>query len=155
MNDIQTILGGSFFFQMTVCATFIAVVLNSLDQNLQNMSFDVVINLFCLLLEIQLNLISCHYAHSVTTHSNEIAEMVYKTSWYCLPIEQQQAIRSTIRSAHEPFYFHGYQIFTCSMETFLKVNLLKILLIFINFFHLKVFLLILAHKNFVFILFID
>lgn len=122
MGDIQTILAGSFFFQMTVCAGFIAVVLSSLNQDLKNISFDIVINLFCLLLEIQLNYMSCNYANSVTEHSFNVGDIIYDSFWYRLPIKQQKAIQFTIQRAQEPFYFKGYKIFICSMETFLKVH---------------------------------
>lgn len=122
MNNTQTILAGSFFFQMMVCAVFIAFVLSSLDENLQNISFEVVINLFSLLLELLLNYFSCAYAHSVTSHAVEIAEVAYMSNWYRLSMEQQKIVQFIIIRAQKPFYLKGYKIFICSMETFLAVS---------------------------------
>lgn len=121
MDNIQTILAGSFFFQVVICAIFIAAILSSIDQNLQHLTYDVVINLFCLALEILLNYASCNYAQTVTTHSFEVANVFYESLWYRLPTDQQKTMRITIRRAQKPFYFRGYKIFTCSMETFLTV----------------------------------
>lgn len=125
MDNIQRILSGSFFFQMTVCAVFIAVVLSALDENLKKITFDVVINLFCLLLELQLNFFSSAYATAVTTNAAEIGDIIYTSEWYRLSIEQQKIVRFIIYRAEEPFHLKGYKIFTCSMETFQAVNIFK------------------------------
>lgn len=122
MDNVQRILSGSFFFQMTVCAAFIAIVLSSIDENVRQITFEMVINIFCLLLELQLNFFSCAYATSVTTHANEIGEIVYNSEWYRLSIEQQKMAQFIIYRTEEPFYMKGYKIFTCSMETFQAVN---------------------------------
>lgn len=123
MANIQTIFSGAFFFQIVICAIFIAIILSSLDQNLQNMTYEFVINLFCLLLEIQLNFISCHYAQTVTTQSFEIADVIYNSFWYRMPIREQKMIQMTIHLSQKPVHLKGYKIFTCSMETFLTVRL--------------------------------
>lgn len=125
MENIQRILSGSFFFQMTVCAVFIAIVLSALDDNLKKITFDVVINLFCLLLELQLNFFSCAYATAVTTNAADIGDIIYTSEWYRLSIEQQKIVQFIIYRTEEPFYLKGYKIFTCSMETFQAVNLFK------------------------------
>lgn len=121
MNNTQTILAGSLFFQMMICAVFIAFILSSLNDNLQNIQFEMVINLFSLLLELLLNYFSCAYAHSVTSHAMEVAETTYMSGWYRLPVAQQKIVQFMIFRAQEPFYLKGYQIFTCSMETFAAV----------------------------------
>lgn len=122
MENIQIIFSGAFFFQIVVCAIFIATILSSLDQNLQNMSYEFVININCLVLEILLNYISCSYAQSVTSNAFEVADVIYDTLWYQLPMKQQKMICMTIRLAQKPVYLQGYKIFTCSMETFLTVS---------------------------------
>lgn len=121
MDNIQAISAGSFFFQLVICAIFIATTLSSIDQNLQHINYDVVINFFCLFLQILLNFATCKYAQSVTTRSLEVAEMVYDSLWYRLPCSQQQIIALIIGRAQKPFYFRGYRIFTCSLDTFLTV----------------------------------
>lgn len=121
MKNIQIIFSGAFFFQIVVCAIFIAIILSSLDQNLQNITYEFVINWICLLLEILLNYISCFYAQMVTSRSFEIADAAYNSLWYRLPIEQQKMIAMTIRLAQKPVYLKGYTMFTCSMDTFLTV----------------------------------
>lgn len=123
MANLQRIFSGSFFFQIIVCAAFIAIELSSLNENLQNFSFGVVINLFCLVLELQLNFFSCMYATSVTTNAAEIGEIVYTAAWHRLPIDQQKLIQFIIYRAEEPFFLKGYKIFPCSMETFQAVNI--------------------------------
>lgn len=122
MHNIQIIFSGAFFFQIVVCAIFIAIILSSLDQNLQNLTYEFVINLFCLELELLLNYVSCYYAQSVTTKSYEIADLFYNTSWYELSIEQQKMIGLTIQLGQKPVYLKGYDIFICCMETFLTVT---------------------------------
>lgn len=122
MDNIQTILAGAFFFQLVICAIFIAFILSSIDQNLQNISYDVVISLFSLSLQILLNFATCKCAQSVQSRSLEVAEMVYDSLWYRLPCSQQKMIAFIIERAQKPFYFRGYQIFTCSLHTFLTVR---------------------------------
>lgn len=114
-------MAGSFFFQMVVCAGFLAFVLLSLDQNIKSLTFDVVININCLFLEILLNFSSCNHAQTLTTRSFQVAEDFYNILWYELPCNQQKMIAMTIQRAQKPFYLHGYKMFTCSMETFLAV----------------------------------
>lgn len=122
MNNIQTIWAGSFFFQLAICAIFIATILSSIDQNLQHINYDVAINFFCLFLQILLNFTTCKYAQSVTSESLKVSEMVYDSLWYRLPCIQQKMIAFIIEQAQKPFYFRGYLIFTCSLDTFLTVN---------------------------------
>lgn len=122
MDNIQTISAGSFFFQLVICAIFIATILSSIDQNLQHINYDVVINLFCLSLQVLLNFATCKSAQSVTSRSMEVAEMVYDSLWYRLPCSQQKIIAFIIERAQKPFYFRGYRIFTCSLNTFLTVH---------------------------------
>lgn len=80
-----------------------------------------VTNLFSLLLEIMLNYISCSHAQRLTDRSFEVTQYIYNTFWYRLPCDQQKIVKMIIHRAQIPFYFHGYQIFTCSMATFLTV----------------------------------
>lgn len=121
MDNIQTISAGSFFFQLFICAIFIAIILTSIDQNLQHINYDVVINFFCLFLQILLNFVTCKYAQSVTSRSLEVVQIVYDSLWYRLPCNQQKMIAFIIKRAQKPFYFRGYRIFTCSLDTFLTV----------------------------------
>lgn len=120
-KNLQTILAGSLFFQMLVCAVFLAFIWLSIDQNGQTITSDVVINIFCLLLELQLNFTSCSYAQSLTNRFSDVAEDFYDISWYRLPCNQQKLIAMTIHEAQQPFYLKGYKLFTCSMETLLAV----------------------------------
>lgn len=122
MDNIQIISTGSFFFQFVIFAIFIAIILSSIDQNLQHINYDVVINLFCLCLQILLNFTTCKYAQSVSSRSLEVAEIVYGSLWYRLPCSQQKIIAFIIERAQKPFYFRGYQIFTCTLDTFLMVH---------------------------------
>lgn len=115
------ILGGSIFFQMVFCATFMAVILFSLDHNLKVITYDVVINFFCLLLELLLNYTSSNHAQSLTDRSFKVAEDFYNIFWYVLPCDQQKIVQMTIHRSQVPFYLQGYKMFTCSMETFLTV----------------------------------
>lgn len=121
-GNLQTILAGSFFFQMAACAGFLAFMLLSLDQNMKTLTFDVVINFFCTILQIVLNFSSCNHAQTITDRSFEVAEDFYNILWYKLPCEQWKMIKMVIQRAQKPFYLRGYKIFTCSMETFLTVR---------------------------------
>lgn len=125
--DLQTILAGSFFFQMVVCAIFLAIILLSIEQNRQGITNDVIINFFCLLLEILLNFTSCSYAQTLTTRSLEVADDFYNVFWYKLPCDQQLMILQAVQQAQQPFYLQGYKMFTCSMETFLAVMKIQFL----------------------------
>lgn len=125
-ENLQVIFGGSIFFQMVFCATFMAVILLSLDYNLTSITFDVVINLFSLLLELLLNYTSSNHAQSLTDRSLQVGENFYNIFWYVLPCNQQKVVQFTIHRAQIPFYIHGYKMFTCSMETFLTVGMIKI-----------------------------
>lgn len=106
---------------MLVCAVFLAFMMLSIDGNREGITSDVVINLFCLLLEIMLNYTSCKYAHALTNRYFEVAGDFYNILWYKLPFNQQKMVAMTIHRAQIPFHLKGYNLFTCNMETFLAV----------------------------------
>lgn len=120
-DDLQTVMAGSFFFQMVVCAAFLAVALLSIEMNHESIASDVFVNLFSLFLQIYLNYTSCSYAQTITTRSAQVANDFYSILWYKLPCDQQRMIGKAIHQSQQPFNLQGYKMFTCNMETFLAV----------------------------------
>lgn len=99
-----------------------------LFQNIKEYTFDVLLALNVLFLQTVFNFIICYSADIVTSASLNVADTLYNVDWFEFPVKEQQMISFMIRRAQIPFYFRGNDSITCSMQTFLRVNVVNSIL---------------------------
>lgn len=125
LNSIRTIMSGPLFFTLSSCIVYIAIEFLALDETFRRQDFDttLLVTVNALLITIAMVYILSFYSEKLTTHSYEIAHMVYvDLLWYKLTAAQQKPLVLSICRANKYFRLVGYGIFYCSMETFLKVR---------------------------------
>lgn len=118
MDQMEVLLSGPLFFLLIVFAGFIAFTLLSLDQGVQDLSFEIVLSLNCMFTQLLVNFIFSSYANNLTLCSVGIADIAYSSNWYELPLNQRNLILFVIQRSQKIFFLNGYHMFNCSMETF-------------------------------------
>lgn len=122
MNIVQNLMGAPIFFQLLFFTGFIAFGLLSLDQGVQDLSFEIVQSLNCLLVQLYLNFTFCYHADNMARRTSSIANIVYHSYWYMIPPEQSRILILIMRRAQVPFVLNGFQLFNCSLPSFQSVS---------------------------------
>lgn len=123
MSRIEKLLSGPLFFLYLDFVIFIAFGLLSLDQGVQDLSFEIVLSMDCLLTQILLTFIFSSYADNLTLCSSNVANSAYGSLWYKLPLSQRSLNLMIIRRSQRTFYLNGFKMFFCSMQTFQEVKI--------------------------------
>lgn len=66
--------------------------------------------------------IFCYYGNMVTWECNSIPISAYETLWYLYPIHLQKHIILILQRSQRPFYFTGFEMTTCSLQSFTNVS---------------------------------
>lgn len=122
MNNIRILFSAPLFIQFIVFVALIAITLLWFDQNVHAMGIDILFAINCLFSESLLNYISCRYGGDVTECFSNIACIAYDSNWYRLSSNEQHFVGLIIQRAQIEFTLTGFEIVTCSMETFLAVR---------------------------------
>lgn len=123
MNIVQNLMGAPIFFQLLFFTAFIAFGLLSLDQGVQDFSFEIVQSLNCLLVQLWLNFTFCQNADNMARRTASIANIIYNSYWYMFSIEHSRMVTLIImRRAQVPFVLNGFQLFNCSLPSFQNVR---------------------------------
>lgn len=77
MNIMQNLMGEPIFFQLLLFTGFIAFGLVSLDQGVQDSSFEIVQCMNCLLVQLYSSFTFCYHADNMTRRTSSIASIVY------------------------------------------------------------------------------
>lgn len=78
--------------------------------------------LFASLLAIGSILPYCYYASQMIFKLQQMADITYETDWYRWPIHLQKNIQPMIRHSQKVRTVHGYGLFRCNLEAFMKVK---------------------------------
>lgn len=122
MDIVQKLMGAPIFFQLLLFTGFIAFGLLSLDQGVQDLSFEIVQSMSCLLVQLYLNFRFCYHADNMARRTSSIANIVYNSHWYLIPVEQSRMLALIMRRAQVPFVLNGFQLFHCSLQSFQSVS---------------------------------
>lgn len=76
---------------------------------------------------LSINFILSYFITTLTTNGHLIGDIAYDSLWYQLPHDEQFIVQMIIRRAQTPFTLIGLGVFTCSLETFLRVIFLILL----------------------------
>lgn len=64
----------------------------------------------------------CYYGNRSTNDYAKMANYLYTSNWYQLPIELQKYFKMMIANAQRPLFYHGFRIVQLNLETYLKVK---------------------------------
>lgn len=84
-------------------------------------SLAMVLNVNALLNQILFNYVTCNYSTNVLGKMSEIADIVFDAHWFTFPVDHQKLFPLVIQHTQKQTRLSGYQIITCSRETFLSV----------------------------------
>lgn len=123
-NNIQMIMSGPLFIELSSCIISIVLELLAIDSMIQKKHIEATFATDAGTLSIHICMVSilCFYAEKFTTQSFDVINTVYSDLlWYKLPMEQRKFIILSICRSQEQFRLDGLGIFNASMETLLKV----------------------------------
>lgn len=69
----------------------------------------------------------CYLGNVVTAKCIEIGDAAYQSLWYRYPLFAQQYIIFVLRFTQRPFYFSGFGLMRCSLESFTSVIIIILL----------------------------
>lgn len=121
MDSMKTLMATPNFFVFLIFVICTVLAIGSFEKSLQNMTLEFVVCMLLLLHELVLIYLLCHFATNLSFKSAEMANIIYYTRWYSLPVKHQKMIALVILQGQVPFEMDGY-IFYTSLETFMKVS---------------------------------
>lgn len=110
------------FVQAFNFVIFMAFVMLTIEQNIQNFS---PVTIFCLVAfttQTVTNFVTYSTAQAFTESSIEFAHIIQRSLWYRLPVHQQKKLIFTIERAEKSFLLKGAYIFQVNMEVFANVS---------------------------------
>lgn len=125
MTHIKILFSGMIFFQLLVFVICSVLEISSFEHNLKTISFESVACINAMFLQFISTYALCHFSTNLTTKSTKMFDAIYNTTWYSLPLQQQKMITPMIRQGQTPFVLNGFNIISCSKETFVMVFILK------------------------------
>lgn len=63
----------------------------------------------------------CYFASRITFKIQNMSYVVFHCQWYELPVELQKNVQPIIACAQMKRTVHGYGLFNCDLEGFMKV----------------------------------
>lgn len=90
------------------------------------------LGLITLITQTAFSLALCYYAHDASNKINLFAAKAYESDWYQFTASEQRAIYMIMLYGQQEIRFTGFNIISCSMETFamvrsfLKLNVFKV-----------------------------
>lgn len=119
-NAVSGYLFYQFFFTLNYIAFFIfvmdGVLTKAIDFN------DVIVYNF-LVAATCVNFILCNYADKLTQEASEVADAMYNTAWYDMPVEQQKMLLLPIARSQKLIRLTGFGIYTYSLQNFGRILL--------------------------------
>lgn len=83
------------------------------------------LNINALLNQVLFNYVTCNYSTNVAVKVSTVADIAIDANWYNFPVADQKLFPFVIQRSQKQIRLSGYDIFTCSRETFLTVRLWK------------------------------
>lgn len=112
---------GILFYQTIICVINIAFGLFSLDQSLDEPSFDTFASMIALFNLLTSTFVYCYYAEGVTTDLLRVGNIFYSSLWYKLSSQEQKLLILLIQRSQIIFRLRGFEFFDCSLEVFAVV----------------------------------
>lgn len=122
-KKIQIIMSGPLFCDLLGCVLFIAFSLFALDKSLDEINYNTIICIECLTTSILTTFILCSLSEQMTSQSYRMADTLFESKWYGLPVTEQKWLILLIQRSGKEFRLNGYKIIDCSLKTFVAVCL--------------------------------
>ncbi|XP_031627719.1 putative odorant receptor 92a [Contarinia nasturtii] len=124
---LAKVYSAAIFFHLICNVLFFAGALYQTEQNLDNVGFDLIFNVLCVMEGLSYSFILCYFANLATYSMSEIANVVCNSNWYSQPPKIQKLLLLIISRGHKKNEFMGFKIIYCSLESFTKVDTFSIL----------------------------
>ncbi|XP_031622714.1 uncharacterized protein LOC116340381 [Contarinia nasturtii] len=118
LENTRKTVSGYLYFQFLFTLNYIAYVIFGLDGVAHELNFNGFTVYFILFISISVNFILCYYADNLTSHACGIADELYNSLWFEMPIQQQKLLLVPICRAQKLFRLTGFGIFTYSQQNF-------------------------------------
>ncbi|XP_055304812.1 odorant receptor 67a-like [Sitodiplosis mosellana] len=118
---VADINGGTIFSLLPVNAVFLAISMyrmENLELNLISFAQDIlyIVSSLCW------PYVFCRFATHVTDQMVSIGRIAYEVNWYDSPVVWQKYLILIISRSQQKVYFTGFNLITCTLETFAKVT---------------------------------
>lgn len=141
-EGLQSAMSGPLFFQLSCYAIHTAACLNMVEnvghfwknaffnfinlhhfpQELDYIGIAAIEAIFCMFASAFWVFIYCLYATRMTTILSMFGTVAFESKWYNYPIELRSYLILMIRRSQKSFYFNGFKIIRCDLETFARVR---------------------------------
>lgn len=121
LENIRLLVSPPLFVQALNFVIFMAFVMLTIEQNIQNFS---PVTVFCFVgfsTQTLTNFVTYRTADAFTENSIRFAHIIQRSLWYRLPISQQKKLLFTTERAQKSFLLKGSGIFQVNMELFANV----------------------------------
>lgn len=118
-------------------AVFISCAIFQVDAASQHFDTNFIIVWSILVVAILVVFPCCYFASRITAKLNQIADVIYFSSWYSMLTEHQKYIPFMVAFAQRDHTFRGMNMISCSLETFVQVILLYSNLISFFYIHIN------------------
>lgn len=121
MKNLQSIMSGLIYFQLSFSMIFLAFVLYTFKVS---DTIDVVFltNLNALFLYMLTCCAHCHFSEYIASRVTGLGSILYESSlWLRMSIEEQKVVWLMIVRSQNSFHLSGFGIIECSLSTFLVV----------------------------------
>lgn len=82
---------------------------------------DLLVGIMAVFISISIILPYCYYSSNTAYRLESVANDIYDSLWYRLPVRLEKFYILSIASAQSPRYFTGFSMISCSLGTFTKV----------------------------------
>lgn len=123
LENTRKAVSGYLYFQFLFTLNYIAYIIFGLDGVTKELNFNALTVYFILFMSICLNFILCYYADIMTDHACGIADELYNSMWYEMPVIHQKLLLLPICRAQKIFRLTGFGIFTYSLQNFGRILL--------------------------------
>lgn len=91
--------------------------------SMDGIDFNVLIVYNFLVTAICLNFILCYYADKLTEQASGVADAMYNTAWFEMPVEQQRLLLLPICRSQKLIRLTGGGVYTYSLQNFARIVL--------------------------------
>lgn len=107
-----------------------SVIISSANFISQEISFRFFQSVVSVILIVVWLFIYCHFGQMITDQCADVDKMAYNSLYYLYPLKLRQFTLLTIAQSRKPFYFTGFKMMKCSMESFTRVSMTSFIIHF-------------------------
>lgn len=121
MKNLQSVVSGLIYFQLSFSMIFLAFVLYTFKV-LDTIDVVFITNLNALFLYMLTCCVHCHFSEYIASRVTGLGDILYESSlWLRMSIEEQKVVWLMIVRSQNSFLLSGFGIIECSLSTFLVV----------------------------------